>query len=138
MSGCCCAEQPAFQAWHGSELQLEFEVREFEDGQPIDLTGATATCVLKNSPDDPEEFAVITLTTENGGVKNDTPYLGTLIATFTGDDTAALAATSYGCPTREYWSQFAVRLSTNQVVRSALYKIALFAGAAVSPAELTP
>jgi hypothetical protein len=136
MSCCACSHSMEFQTWQGSELQLEFEVREFEEGQPLDLTGCTATCVLKQNKNDPEEFALVTLTTENGGVKNDTPYLGTLLATFTGDATAELEASSYGCPSREYWSQFAVRLSTNQVVRSALYKVTLFAGTAMAPAEL--
>jgi len=135
---CNCVEYSGFEVWQGGELQLEWEGREFEEGQPFDLTGATATCVLKNRMQDPEEAAVITLTTENGGVLNTKPSSGKLLAVFTGDATADLPAFTCGHPWREYWSQFAVRLATNQLVRSALYKVTLWAGTAAKPADVPP
>jgi len=135
---CGCVDNSGFVVWQGSELQLEWEGRESEQGQPFDLTGATATCVLKNRMEDPPEAAVITLTTENGGVLNNSPATGKLLAVFSGDDMADLPAFSCGYPSRDYWSQFAVRLATNQLVRSALYKVTLLAGAAAKPADVPP
>ena len=133
---CGCVDYSGFEAWQGSELQLEWEGRVSENGQPFDLTGATATCVLKNRPEDPEAAAVIKLTTENGGILNTQPSAGKLLAVFTGEATAGLPAYTCGHPQRDYWSQFAVRLATDQLVRSAVYKVTLFAGAAVNPVDV--
>jgi hypothetical protein len=144
MSGACgCGGaaavcQPWFDAWQGAELQLEFEARVSEQGQPLDFTGATATCVLKNNLNDPVEAAVLTATTENGGILNLKPETGKLHAIFTGDDLAELSAWTCGYPFREYYSQFAVRLASNQVVTSALYKVNLWAGTAMAPAAIQP
>ena len=117
--------------WQGHELQLEFYggTAPPPDGIPFDFTDASGVFLLKERPTDPDDQAVVTATTENGGIEITDTVNGKMVATITAEDSEALVAQTCGCPYRDYFGQFAVKLNTGQIIRSALFIVRFHQGA---------
>jgi hypothetical protein len=120
---------PIIDVWHGNEVQLQWRGATEKDGIAFSLQGASALLLLKERLTDPDESAVLTQTTENRKITITDPGNGILVATITGEDSEGLESSSNGCPHRDYFSQFAVRLSTGQIVRSANFILRFNRGA---------
>ena len=120
---------PTIDAWHGNELQLQWRGAVAKDGIPFNLQGASAVFLLKERLEDPDESAALTQTTENGGIIITDPGNGVLVAKITGEQSQGLQSFTCGCPHRDYYSQFSVKLSTGQIVKSANFVLRLNRGA---------
>jgi hypothetical protein len=118
--------------WQGNEVQIGWDCytkHPDAGGLPINLTDATAVFLAKEKPSDPDEAAVITGTTENGKIEIYNGPNGKLSMTIGGEDSEALTAASCGCPWRDFFCQFAAKLSTDQILRSAPFVLRYHSGA---------
>lgn len=89
------------------------------DGTPINLTGSTAACQLRSLPNSPS--AVLTLTTENGGITI-TPLTGTVALHATANQTMAIDEGNYFYDVELYSGNIpsvTTRLVQGQIVVSA-------------------
>lgn len=120
---------PLIDVWHGNEVQLQWSGAVTKDGIPFNLQGASAVFLLKNRLEDPDASAVFTATTENGGIVITAPGNGILVATIPGEQSQILESSTCGCAHRDFYAQFAVKLSTGQIVRSATFIIRFNRGA---------
>lgn len=128
---CSCQQAPRFEVWQGNELQLELigATAAPPEGIPFDFTSATAVFLLKDRSKDPDEQAAFTASTENGGIQITDALNGKMVAVIKGEDSEALGAQSWGCPYRDYFGQFAVKLRDERIIRSALFKVRFYQGA---------
>jgi hypothetical protein len=125
-----CKTYARIDVWQGHELQLEFYGASAPppDGFPFDFTDATAVFLLKNQPSDTDDQALVTATTENGGIEITDSINGRMVATITGEASEMLVAQTYGCPYRDYYAQFRVTLRTGQLTGSSPFIVRFHQG----------
>jgi hypothetical protein len=118
-------QYPRFAFWQGTTITFQGKVRQTSvpDSPPVDLTNATAICLIKSSINDADESALIRYVVGNGITLTD-PVNGIFQIVMKGADTEFISVVGR----RRCYMQVAIHAPNDFLIRSSVVQLEIYQG----------